>query len=79
MLDRKALAHGARRRAVEWIFNPPHASHHDGLWERMTRTVRRVLGAILSHNARLTDEILHTVLCESDNIVNSRPLNKCSA
>ena len=77
-LDRHALVREARRRAIEWVFNPPHASHHGGLWERMIRTVRRVLVAILSPNARLTDEILHTVLCESENIVNSRPLTKCS-
>ena len=65
-------------RAIEWVFNPPHASHHGGLWERMIGTVRRFLVVILSPNARLADETLYTVLCESENIVNSRTLTKCS-
>ena len=33
---------------------------------------------VLSSNIRLTEEILHTVLCEVECIVNSRPITKCS-
>lgn len=28
---------------VEWSFNPPAASHHGDVWERMIRIVRRIL------------------------------------
>ena len=55
-----------------------HASHHGGLWEHMIRTVRRVLMVVMNPDTRLTDEILSTVLCEAECIVNSRPLTKCS-
>ena len=44
----------------------------------MIRTVRRVMVAVLNSNTRMTDEILHTVLCAVENIVNSRPITKCS-
>lgn len=33
---------------TEWIFNPPHASHFGGVWERMIGTIRRVLNSMLS-------------------------------
>ena len=33
---------------INWTFNPPGASHHGGVWERMIRSVRRVLNS-LSH------------------------------
>ena len=62
---------------IEWHFNPPSASHMGGVWERLIRTVRRVMSSILV-NARLTDEILSTLFCEVENIINSRPLTKVS-
>ena len=77
-LDRESVVQGARRNDIEWIFNPPFASHHGGVWERMIRTIRRVLIALLHPNVRMTDDILDTVFCEVENIVNSRPLTKLS-
>ena len=77
-LDRTHIVEAARRNDISWSFNPPLASHHGGAWERMIRTVRRVLLQILNPRVHLTDEILHTAFCEVENIVNSRPLTKCS-
>ena len=65
------------RKSVEWVFNPPGAPHMGGVFERMVKTVKRVLGAVLN-NTRLTDEILSTVLCEVESVVNSRPITKVS-
>ena len=48
-----------------------------GIWERMIRTVRKVMTAIMK-GCRLTDEVLETVFCEAESIVNSRPLTKVS-
>jgi hypothetical protein len=78
MLDRNKVISEARRKEIEWHFNPPLASHHGGVWERMIRTIRRVLLALLQSNDRLVDDVLSTVLCEVENIVNSRPITKCS-
>ena len=77
-LQRSKVVEAARRRDVEWTFNPPYASHHGGVWERVIRTVRRVLVAVLGSSPRLTDEILHTTFCEVENIINGRPLTKSS-
>ena len=77
-LDRGKVVRVARRMEIEWAFNPPLISHHGGVWERMIRTVRRAMLAVLNSNTRLTEEILHTVLCEVECIVNSRPITKCN-
>ena len=78
MIDKIQVGQAARRMKIDWEFHPPHASHHGGVYERMIRTVRRVLYAIVGKHGNLTDDVLTTVFCECENIVNSRPLTKCS-
>nr|CAH8863828.1 unnamed protein product [Trichobilharzia regenti] len=60
-------------RGIEWKLNPPYASHRGGVWERLIRSVRRVLSAV-SKEQVLTDESLMTYLTEVERILNSRPL-----
>ena len=61
----------------EWCFNPPHASHFGGVWERQIGTIRRVLDAILLElgKPQLTHELLTTLLAEVAAIVNARPIS----
>jgi len=61
------------RRGVRWQFNPPLASHMGGIWERVIRSVKKILFALLSEQ-RLTDESLETLLTEVEYILHSRPL-----
>ncbi|KAK3750306.1 hypothetical protein QZH41_001774 [Actinostola sp. cb2023] len=60
----------------EWVFNPPHASHAGGVWERMIGVVRRILDSMLTTVAAkyLTPEVLTTLMAEISAIVNGRPL-----
>ncbi len=76
-LDAKRLQNFCIEKEIEWVFNPPTASHMGGIWERQIRTIRKVLCGVLK-NCRLTDEILQTVFCEVESIVNNRPLTKVS-
>lgn len=66
---------------ILWVFNPPHASHFGGVWERMIGSVRRILDALLLENRSfdLTHEVLSTFMAEVCAIVNSRPLVPVSA
>ncbi|XP_076045786.1 uncharacterized protein LOC143028029 [Oratosquilla oratoria] len=77
-LDRSLIVRETRRRDVEWSFNPPSASHHGGVWEPMIRSVRKVLFALVIKSPRMIDDVLQTLFCEGESIVNSRPLTKCS-
>ena len=61
------------QRQIEWIFNTPSASHQGGCWERIIRSVRRVINAIL-HGTVLDDERLTTIFCEVESILNNRPI-----
>ncbi|XP_038063156.1 uncharacterized protein LOC119733862 [Patiria miniata] len=65
------------QRNIQWTFNPPGGSHHGGVWERQIRTVRKLLFSLMKQQT-LTDESLHTLLCEVESIINSRPLTRVS-
>lgn len=60
---------------IKWSFNPPTASHHGGAWESTIKLIRKVLTSVL-HQQTLTDEVLVTVLCEAEAILNNLPLTK---
>ncbi|XP_071085478.1 uncharacterized protein [Haliotis cracherodii] len=62
------------QKEIQWMFNPPSASHMGGVWERQIRTVRKVLNALLYQQHGLHDEGLSTLFCEVEAIVNSRPI-----
>ena len=60
----------------EWVFNPPHASHAGGVWERMIGISRNILNAMFAEigTRQLTHEVLSTLMAEVSAIVNNRPL-----
>ena len=48
-----------------------------GIWEHMIRTTRRIFISLLK-SQRLTDEILETLFCEVESLINGRPITKIS-
>ena len=62
---------------IDWIFNSPSASHQGGSWERLIRSVRRVLLGINTEQP-VTHDGLCTLLAEAEAILNGRPLTKTS-
>ena len=63
------------QRNIEWVFNPPSASHFGGIWERQIRTIRKVMVSILKEQT-LTDESLQTLFCEVESVINNRPITR---
>ena len=79
-MDHDKITEKLRKQQIDWRFNPPGASHMGGVWERQIRTIRRILSTLLrEHGNRLDDESLHTLLCEVESIVNSRPITAISS
>ncbi|XP_033116710.1 uncharacterized protein LOC117116716 [Anneissia japonica] len=64
----------------EWIFNPPHASHFGGVWERQIGIIRRILDTMFQKLGKhqLTDEVLRTFMAEACAVVNSHPITTLS-
>lgn len=73
----KFLQEEAASRSIKWRFIPPGAPFMGGAWERLVRTVKNALGAVL-REAHPHEETLTTLLCEVEFTVNSRPLTHVS-
>ena len=77
-LNRDRVKHFLLTKECDWMdfnFNVPAASHMGGSWERLIRSVRSVLSALLQeHGSQLDDEALRTLMTEAENVINSRPL-----
>ena len=77
-LNQRRIHETMLKHNIEWRFNPPCASHFGGAWERQIRSIRKVLNALLTEHV-LDDEGLHTLLCEVESVLNSRPLTAVSS
>ena len=64
---------------IQWIFNPPASSHFGGFWERLIRSIRKVMYSVMKEQVlQLDDEGLSTLMCEVENILNNRPITPVS-
>ena len=61
----------------DWNFNTPAASHMGGAWERMVRSVRKILTSLLGQQI-VCAEVLSTLMTEVEAILNARPLTQLS-
>ena len=67
----------AETAAIEWKFNPPGAPHMGGIWERLIRSIKKVMTTIMKDTI-LTDHQLITLLAGVESILNNRPLTSIS-
>ena len=58
---------------IRWYFNPPSGPWWGGWWENVIGVVKNILRKVLG-KAFLSYEELTTVLCDTEAIINSRPL-----
>jgi hypothetical protein len=62
---------------IKWKYIPPSAPHMGGSWERMVKSVKVALNAVLKDHAP-KEEVLRTLIAEAVHSVNSRPLTYVS-
>ena len=72
-LDQTRVTEYCTNLEIKWNFNPPHASHMGGAWERIIRSVRKILNALMVTQT-LSDEGFLTLIAKVEAILNSRPL-----
>ncbi|KAG7313182.1 hypothetical protein JYU34_000276 [Plutella xylostella] len=73
IIDWEKMKEFSTANKIRWIFNPPAAPWWGGWWERMIQMVKQLLRRNLGKST-LTLVELQTVLCDVENIINSRPL-----
>ena len=76
-IDTERQREYALQNGMRWKFNPPDAPHMGGAWERLVRTVKTALRAVLREQTP-AEEVLLTLLAEVESTVNSRPLTHVS-
>ncbi|XP_037774954.1 uncharacterized protein LOC119571970 [Penaeus monodon] len=69
----KSIDDTCKQRGIEWVFQPPAASHMGGVWERQIRTIRKILSSIIGMQ-RIDDDRLRTLFFEVEATMNSRPI-----
>ena len=53
--DQEKIQTTLTQRGIEWKFNPPAASHQGGVWERLIRSIRRILHSLIGERRSLAD------------------------
>ena len=76
-VDFEIIRNSQKFQAIEWRFNPPRAPHMGGAWERLIKSVKTCLSALLKEKFP-KDITLLTLFKSVENIVNSRPLTTVS-
>lgn len=64
-------------RRIRWIFNPPSSPWWGGWWERIVGLIKQLLRKRLGRDV-LDYEDMITVLCDCEQLVNTRPLTYLS-
>ena len=76
-LSQERITGELSRKEITWYFNPPSSPHMGGIFESMVKQVKRAMKTVINDQV-LPEETLHTVLVETEAIVNSRPLTPVS-
>lgn len=73
-----ALRQQLAEQQITFRFNPPHAPHFGGVWEREIRSIKASLRVILGSQL-IPEAVIRTVLIEVEGILNSKPLGYISS
>ena len=75
--NQRAICEFLRLKNISWKFNSPYASHMGGVWERVIRSIRKILTVLLGQQL-VNEEMLRTLMAEVQGVLNSRPLTPVS-
>ena len=76
--DQEKIQASLNRRGIDSKINRSAASHQGGVWERLIRSIRRILHLLVGERL-VIDEQLRTFLVYAEKIVNERPITPVSS
>lgn len=76
-LDWDAIASYSSARKIEWRLIPPASPWWGGWWERLIGVTKSALKKVLGRTY-VNQEVLQTILCDIESIINLRPLTYLS-
>ena len=72
-MDHEEIRVKLQKENIDWVFNPPAASHIGGAWERKIKSTRKILTGLMDEYGHcLIEESFRTLMCEVEAIINSR-------
>ena len=77
ILDQTKAENFLTMKGIEWRFKPPICPWMGGSCESLIKSIKRSLESI-TNGRTITEELLTTLLCEVESILNSRPLTSIS-
>ena len=66
------------QQGIIWKFNSPAAPQFRGVWERLVRSCKKAIYAVLG-NRSVTEHVLSTTMCLVEQTLNARPLTPVSS
>ena len=66
------------QQGIRWKFNPPAAPHFRGVWERLVRSCKKAMYAVLG-NRSVAEDVLSTTVCLVEQTLNAIPLTQVSS
>ena len=66
------------QQGIRWKFNPPAAPHLGGVWERLVRSCKKAMYAVLG-NRSVTEDVLSTTVYLVEQTLNARSLTQVSS
>ena len=76
--NEQAIEERLLQEEIDWKFNPPAAPHFGGVWERLVRSCKKAMYAVLGTRS-VTEDVLSTTMCLVEQILNGRPLTPVSS
>ena len=77
--DHQEIRVNFQKENLDWVFNPPAASHMSGAWERQIKSTKKILAGLMDEYGHcLNEESFRTLMREVEAIRNSRPLTTVS-
>ena len=61
--NHRAMCEFLRRKTISWKFNPPYVSYMGGVWERVIRSIRKIITALRGQQL-VNEEMLRTMMAD---------------